>query len=252
MAPADGRARRRTTGMKSVLIAEADKASRSLLSFVLTSAGYDTIEAADAITAIDLVSRREPDIVLLDWQLPDMDGLKLLRYWRADGTTARMPVMMLGSSDTTQQDRAAGLLAGADDFVIRPVEREELAARVQAILRRARPPEAAGEEPVVKQVNGLQLDVRSLRVLANDRPVHLGPIEFRLLNLFMSQMDRALTRAQIVHKVWQVNAYVDERTVDVHVRRLRRALQATGHDRMIQTVRGVGYRFSAPPTTTFN
>ncbi|MDJ0928234.1 MAG: winged helix-turn-helix domain-containing protein [Gammaproteobacteria bacterium] len=229
--------------MKTVLIAEGDKANRSLLSFTLTSAGFDTVEAADAITAIDLVSRTEPDIALLDWQLPDMEGLKLLRYWRADDVTAEMPIILLGERPT-KQERVTGLSAGADDFVTKPFEREELVARIQAILRRAAPTRTRAKETTVKSVNGLQLDMRSLRVMANDQPVHLGPIEFRLLNLFMSHVDRALTRTQIVHKVWQVNAYVDERTVDVHVRRLRRALQPTGHDWMIQTVRGVGYRFA--------
>lgn len=229
--------------MKTILVVEDDKAVRSLLSFVLTSAGYESIEAADAITAIDIVARHEPDAVILDWRLPDMDGLKLLRYWQADGATSNMAVVML-SGMADEADRVAGLKAGADDYIVKPFGREELLARIQAVLRRVASARDQSPDPAVKQVDGLQLDTRSLRVLANERPLHLGPIEFKLLNLFMSHPDRALTRSQIVDKVWRINAYVDERTVDVHVRRLRRALNNTGHDRLIQTVRGVGYRFT--------
>lgn len=229
--------------MKTILVVEDDKSLRSLLSFLLTSAGYETLEAADAISAIDLASRSEPDLAILDWKLPDIDGLKLLRYWRAEDTTARMPVIML-SGKAEEPDRVAALKAGADDYVSKPFGRDELLARVQAVLRRSEATAQPAEDPGIKRMDGLQLDVRSLRVVANDQPVHLGPIEFKLLNLFMSHPDRALTRSQIVDKVWRVNAYVDERTVDVHIRRLRRALHDTGHDRMIQTVRGVGYRFA--------
>ena len=231
--------------MNTVLIIEDDKAIRSLISFLLTSAGYETIEAADAITAIDLASGRSPDLILLDAQLPDMDGLKLLRYWRADEPTIALPIIVLSDGDD-QHNAATCLRAGADDCLIRPFDREELVARVEAVLRRTGTHKALNLDDGVKQIDGLQLDLRSLRVMANDKPVHLGPLEFKLLNVFMTHLDRALTRSQIVDKVWRVNTYVDERTVDVHVRRLRRALRATGHDRLIQTVRGVGYRFSPP------
>lgn len=233
--------------MNTVLIVEDEKAIRSLLSFLLTSAGYETVEASDAISAIDLASRHEPDLVLLDWHLPDMDGLKLLRYWKADEATTRMAIIML-SGKADANDRAAGLNAGADDYVTKPFAGDEMLARAQAVLRRTKDQASETGSGKLKRINGLQLDVRSLRVVANDKPLHLGPIEFKLLNLFMSYPDRALTRPQIVDKVWRVNAYVDERTVDVHVRRLRRALQKSGHDRLIQTVRGVGYRFASPET----
>lgn len=231
--------------MKTVLIVEDDKAVRSLLSFLLTSAGYEAIEAADAISAIDLATRIEPDIAILNWRLPDMDGVNLLRYWKADGAVNHMAVIML-SGKATAEDRVAGLKAGADDYIAKPFSSEELVARVQAVLRRAGTGENGNDDAQLKRCDGLQLDVRSLRVVANDEPLHLGPIEFKLLNLFMSHPDRALTRPQIVDRIWRINAYVDERTVDVHVRRLRRALQKSGHDRLIQTVRGVGYRFSSP------
>ncbi len=232
--------------MHSILIVEHDKALRSLLSFMITSAGYESAEAPDAISAIDLATRIEPHLAVLDMQLPDMNGQKLLRYWRADDATQNLPVLMLTDSQGPQE-RTACLKAGADDCLSKPFDRAELIARIEAVLRRCVRLRNDSEQAGIKQANGLQLDLRSLRVLAGDRPVHLGPIEFKLLNVFMSHMDRALSRSQIVDKVWRVNAYVDERTVDVHVRRLRRALRATGHDKMIQTVRGVGYRFASDP-----
>jgi two-component system phosphate regulon response regulator PhoB len=157
-----------------------------------------------------------------------------------------MPVIMV-SARVTEADRVAGLRAGADDYIVKPFARDELLARVHAVLRRAAASPAG--VPEVREYQGLALDVRSLRVSAGRKALTLGPIEFRLLNLFMSQPERAMTRAQIVDRVWRNNAYVDERTVDVHIRRLRCALEPTGHDRLIQTVRGVGYRFTAegPP-----
>ncbi len=227
--------------MQTILIVEDERAIRQLLSFILRPAGYATAEAADAVSAIDEVTKAPPDLVLLDWQLPDMDGLRLLKLWRADEVTARIPVIIV-SARITESDRVTGLRAGADDYIGKPFSRDELLARIHAVLRRSAHSKNNAIES--RQVAGLVLDVRSLRVTANDKPVSLGPIEFRLLNLFMSQPDRAMSRTQIVDKVWRSDAYVDERTVDVHVRRLRLALEPGGHDRMIQTVRGVGYRFT--------
>jgi two-component system phosphate regulon response regulator PhoB len=228
--------------MPRVLIVEDERAIRQLLAFILRPAGYDVIEAPDAMSAIDEAGRSCPDLALLDWQLPDMDGLRLLKLWRADEGTCRMPVIMV-SARIAEADRVTGLRAGADDYITKPFSRDELLARVQAVLRRSSRDRHSA--PEIREIAGLALDVRSLRVTANEKPVALGPIEFRLLNLFMSQQDRAMTRAQIVDKVWRSDTYVDERTVDVHVRRLRAALEPSGHDRLIQTVRGVGYRFSA-------
>jgi two-component system phosphate regulon response regulator PhoB len=227
--------------MHRILIVEDERPIRQLLAFILRPAGHAIAEAVDAVSAMDEVSRETPDLVLLDWQLPDMDGLRVLKMWRADEATARLPVIMV-SARITEADRVAGLRAGADDYIIKPFSRDELLARVQSVLRRSAP--VAGGLPETREALGLLLDVRSLRVTVNDRPLSLGPIEFRLLNLFMNQPDRALSREQIVSRVWRTNAYVDERTVDVHVRRLRSALEPSGHDRLIQTVRGVGYRFT--------
>ena len=226
----------------NILIVEDDAAIRQLLAFILKPAGYQPREAPDSMTAIDEVNRSPPDLVLLDWQLPDMDGLKLLKLWRADESTSTLPVIFV-SARITEADRVAGLRAGADDYITKPFARDELIARIQAVLRRG--PVSRGNVPELREARGLTLDVRSLRVSAGGKAVLLGPIEFRLLNLFMSQPERALTRMQIVDRVWRSNAYVDERTVDAHIRRLRAALAPSGHDDLIQTVRGIGYRFSA-------
>lgn len=227
--------------MQRILIVEDERAIRQLLGFILRPAGFEIAEAASAMAGMDEVSRALPQLVLLDRQLPDMDGLRLLKMWRADETTAGLPVIMV-SARVTEADRVAGLRAGADDYIVKPFSRDELLARVQAVLRRAAAVQTG--VPEIREIAGLALDVRSLRVTVNSRPLSLGPIEFRLLNLFMSQPERALTREQIVGKVWRNNTYVDERTVDVHIRRLRAVLEPTGHDRLVQTVRGVGYRFA--------
>lgn len=227
-----------------ILVVDDEAAIRQLLNFTLTRAGYEVIEAEKAMDAIDEASRSQPDLVMLDWQLPDMDGLRLLKFWRADESTARIRVIMV-SARITEADRVAGLRAGADDYIVKPFARDELLARIEAVLRRAAgAPDAV---PEVRECAGLALNIRSLRVTAGQRSLSLGPIEFRLLNMFMSQPERALSRKQIVDQVWRSEVYVDERTVDVHVRRLRSALEPSGHDRLIQTVRGVGYRFTSTP-----
>lgn len=231
--------------MQRILIVEDEQSIRQLLRFILKPTGFETIDAGDAMTAMHEVSHRPPRLVLLDRQLPDMDGMRLLKLWRSDEATAQLPVIMV-SARITEADRVAGLRAGADDYIIKPFSRDELLARVQSVLRRSIGGMAASSNgiPEIREIAGLALDVRSLRVTANTRPLPLGPIEFRLLNLFMSQPDRALSREQIVDRVWRGNSYVDERTVDVHIRRLRAQLEPSGHDRLIQTVRGVGYRFT--------
>ena len=226
---------------RKILIVEDHKPLRSLLSFLLTQAGFETFETADAMAALDEACRQQPDLVLLDWQLPDMEGIKLLRLWRAEETTARIPVIMV-SGKADEGDRVAGLRAGADDYIVKPFGRDELLARVEAVLRRSGSSRATEQD--VREFEGLTIDVRSLRVMAADQTIHLGPIEFKMLNLFIAHPDRALTRSQIVDRVWRMNAHVDERTVDVHVRRLRLALADSGHDKCIQTVRGIGYRLS--------
>lgn len=227
--------------MQRILIVEDERPIRQVLAFILQPAGYEITEAADAVSAMEEVSRAPPHLVLLDRQLPDMDGLRLLKLWRADDVVANLPVIIV-SARVSEADRVAGLRAGADDYISKPFSRDELLARVQSVLRRAN----ANGVPEIRELEGLVLDVRSLRVTAHNQAVPLGPIEFRMLNLFMSQPDRVLSREQIVSRVWRNNSYVDQRTVDVHIRRLRSALEPTGHQHLIQTVRGVGYRLSAP------
>jgi two-component system phosphate regulon response regulator PhoB len=230
-----------------ILIVEDHKPLRNLLSFLLSGAGYEPVETTDARSAIDEAQRQQPDLILLDWQLPDMDGIRLLKHWRSDELTARIPVIMM-SGQARESDRVTGLRAGADDYLVKPFGKDELLARVQAVLRRSGSQREADGD--LRQCGEIAIDVRSLRVMAGGRPVHLGPIEFRMLNLFVSQPDRVLSRAQIIGRVWRVNAHVDDRTVDVHIRRLRRALAEGGQDGCIQTVRGVGYRLARVTTGT--
>lgn len=225
-----------------ILIVEDDRAVRQMLSFVLSKAGFETFEAPDAMSAMDEATRSRPDIAIVDWGLPDIEGVKLLKLWRADETTARLPVIML-SARADESDRVAGLKAGADDYIVKPFGRDELVARVQALLRRS----AAAATPANRETRefaGLRMDLRGLRATAHDVPIAIGPMEFKFLNVFMNNVGRVLTRSQIVDRVWPPNAYVDERTVDVHIRRLRSALKPSGHDVLLQTVRGVGYRFT--------
>ncbi len=232
--------------MDTVLIAEDDNATRHEISFALSNAGYETLEAPDAMTAIDMAVRNHPAAAILNWRLPDMECLKLLRYWQADQTTATMGVLLLGD-DKDELIRIAGLQAGADGYVAKPFKREELIARIQAVLRRINA-SGARESRDVQNVDGLQLDAHSMRVVADGRLLHLGPLEFRLLHLFMSNPERAFSRPQIVDRLWRDKYRVEDRTVDVHVRRLRQSLRRSGHDRLIQTVRGIGYRFSEQPS----
>jgi two-component system phosphate regulon response regulator PhoB len=229
-----------------ILIVEDQEPIRSLMSLLLSGAGHETRDAATGKAAIEAAARQQPDLILLDCQLPDMDGLQLLQRWRADHATAQVPVIVI-SDRADEVDRVAGLDAGADDYVTKPFGRDELLARVQAVLRRTSNRREANQE--LRSFAGLTLDVRSLRVTAAEQPLHLGPIEFKMLNLFMTKPERALSRAQIINQVWRNNAHADERTVDVHIRRLRLALEPTGHNQCIQTVRGVGDRLSAQPIT---
>lgn len=226
---------------RRILIVEDHKPLRSMLSFLLGQAGFETIETGDAMSALDEIGRQHPDLVLLDWQLPDMDGLRLLRMWRSDEATSGLPVIMV-SARGEEGDRIAGLKAGADDYIVKPFSRQELLARVEAVLRRCGGAREAEHD--MREFHGLSIDMRSLRVFAAGKTIHLGPIEFKMLNIFLAYPERVLTRSQIVDRVWRINAHVDERTVDVHVRRLRIALADSGYDECIQTVRGVGYRLS--------
>ena len=230
---------------RKVLVVEDEPAIRDMLRMALELADFNCIEADNIREAYTLVVDERPDIVLLDWMLPGGSGLELLRRLKRDDATRELPVIML-TARTTEDNVIQGLDVGADDYITKPFAPRELIARLKALLRRS----SGGGENDRMQVAELILDGGSRRVLIADQPVKMGPTEFNLLHFFMSHPERAYSRGQLLDQVWGANVYVEERTVDVHIRRLRKALhqpQADYSD-LIQTVRGVGYRFSARET----
>jgi two-component system, OmpR family, phosphate regulon response regulator PhoB len=230
--------------MSTILVVEDDAAVRSLLVFLLKRDGHALVEAESGQEARAAVIKQVPDLVLLDRMLPDVDGLEMLRDWRRQSTTAQLPIIML-TARAEEDDRVEGLRSGADDYVTKPFSRTELLLRIQKLIQRNG--NGSGKSQGLLQVEGLRIDRRGVRVAMDDEIVPLGAIEFRLLDLLASNADRVHTRGEIIDKVWTRGGYVDPRTVDVHVRRLRKVLERRGYDRFIQTVRGVGYRFSCEP-----
>ena len=225
---------------KQILIVEDERPIREMIAFGLKRAGFDVREAEDCRTARAALADRRPDLVLLDWMLPDMSGLELARALKRDRETRELPIILL-TARAEETDKVAGLDGGADDYVTKPFSPRELLARINAVLRRAAP--NGGEELIEFEV--LALDQASHRVLVGERTVPLGPTEYRMLEFFMTHPERVYTRDQLLDRIWGGNVYVEERTIDVHIRRLRKALEEFGYDRFIQTVRGSGYRFSA-------
>ncbi|HVC01610.1 MAG TPA: phosphate regulon transcriptional regulator PhoB [Steroidobacteraceae bacterium] len=226
-------------GAKRILLVEDEKAIRDMVAFGLRRAGYEVAEAADCREARARLVDQRPDLMLIDWMLPDMSGLELTRSLKRDKESADIPVIML-TARAEEQDKVGGLEGGADDYVTKPFSPRELLARIQAVLRRGAP----GGADIV-EVDGLRLDDASHRVRAGEREIPLGPTEYRLLHFFMTHPERVFTRGQLLDRIWGGNSYVEERTVDVHIRRLRRALEPYSLARLVQTVRGSGYRFSA-------
>jgi two-component system phosphate regulon response regulator PhoB len=224
----------------SILVVEDEPAIQALIATNLRRHGHEVIAVPDAEAAQRQVNEALPDLILLDWMLPGMSGLEFARRLRADGRTRGVPIIML-TARGEERDKVAGLETGADDFVTKPFSPRELMARIQAVLRRGRP--QASEDVVV--LGGLKLDPASHRVMASDTPVNLGPTEFRLLHFLMTHPERVHSRDQLLDQVWGDHVFVEERTVDVHIRRLRAALEPTGLDALVQTVRGSGYRISA-------
>jgi len=224
---------------KQILIVEDEKPIREMIAFGLRRAGFDVLEAEDCRAARERLADRRPDLLLVDWMLPDMSGLELTRALKRDKDTREVPVIML-TARAEEQDKVSGLEGGADDYVTKPFSPRELLARINAVLRRTAP---SGTEEVVA-IEGLVLDGASHRVTVGDQTVALGPTEYRLLSFFMTHPERVYSRNQLLDRVWGGNVYVEERTVDVHIRRLRKALELFKYDRFIQTVRGAGYRFS--------
>jgi two-component system, OmpR family, phosphate regulon response regulator PhoB len=224
---------------KCILIVEDEQPIREMVMFALAGAGYEVREAADSRQAQGIIAERLPDLVLLDWMLPGLSGIDFARRLKKEELTRELPVIML-TARAEEEDTIQGLESGADDYITKPFSPRELVARIRAVLRRGGP---AAENEILR-ANGLSLDLASHRVSADETLLEMGPTEYRLLEFFMSHPERVYSRSQLLDRVWGSNVYVEERTVDVHIRRLRKALEPHGYDALIQTVRGSGYRFS--------
>jgi len=225
---------------KRILIVDDEPAIREMVAFALRKGEYDPAHAGDAREAQESIADRVPDLILLDWMLPGTSGIELARRWRRDELTREIPIIML-TARGEENDRVGGLEAGVDDYVVKPFSSRELLARIRAVMRRSRDDDEDGS--VV--VGALRIDGTAHRVYAHNEPIQIGPTEYRLLHFFMTHPERVYTRTQLLDHVWGGSVYVEERTVDVHIRRLRKTLEPAQLDNMVQTVRGSGYRFSA-------
>jgi len=224
---------------KQILVVEDEKPIRDMIGFALRRAGFEVREAVDVRAARAELANRRPDLLLMDWMLPEMSGIEFTRQLKRNSDLRDLPVIML-TARAEESDKVAGLEGGADDYVTKPFSPRELVARINAVLRRVDP----AVEGAVLEFDGLTVDPVAHRVLARGAPVALGPTEYRMLEFFMTHPDRVYSREQLLDRIWGGNVYVEERTIDVHIRRLRKALEEFGYDRMVQTVRGAGYRFS--------
>tara|TARA_R100001129_G_scaffold119570_3_gene82945 strand:+ start:339 stop:1037 length:699 start_codon:yes stop_codon:yes gene_type:complete len=223
---------------KTVLIVDDEAPIREMIAVALEMADYDYLEAEDAREAHALIVDKQPDLILLDWMLPGTSGVELARRLKKEEATAEIPIIML-TAKVEEDNKIQGLEVGADDYITKPFSPRELVARLKAVLRRTTPPGV--ETPI--EVDGLTLDPVGHRVTTETGALNIGPTEYRLLQFFMTHQERVYTRSQLLDQVWGGNVYVEERTVDVHIRRLRKAL-GDQYDHLIQTVRGTGYRFS--------
>nr|WP_299244124.1 phosphate regulon transcriptional regulator PhoB [uncultured Halomonas sp.] len=223
---------------KTILVVDDEAAIREMIAVALEMADYRVLEADNAQAAHALIVDEQPDLLLLDWMMPGTSGIELARRLKREEATSELPIILL-TAKSEEDNKILGLEAGADDYITKPFSPRELIARLRAVLRRATP---RGIEEAV-EVEGLLLDPASHRVSSNGQALEIGPTEYRLLQFFMTHQERAYTRGQLLDQVWGGNVYVEERTVDVHIRRLRKALGET-HQHLIQTVRGTGYRFS--------
>ena len=224
----------------TILVVEDEPAIQELIAYNLKQAGHLPLRADNAEQALNLVANALPDLVLIDWMLPGLSGIDFARRLRADKRTRAIPIIML-TARSDEQDKLQGLETGADDYITKPFSPRELNARIKAVLRR-RAPQMTDD---AVHLGGLKLDPASHRVTGNGEPVDLGPTEFRLLHFLMTHAERVHSRTQLLDQVWGDHVFVEERTVDVHIRRLRKALEPTELDTLVQTVRGTGYRFSA-------
>lgn len=224
----------------NILIVEDEPAIRQMLGFTLQGDGYHFLEAGDVEEANQAMSTLIPDLILLDWMLPGISGVDFARRLKRDPKTSGIPIIML-TARGTENDKVKGLDTGADDFITKPFSTRELLARVRAVMRRT---QQAVDQDVI-EVGAIKLDTQTHRVLANGRTVEMSPTEFRLLQFFVTHPERVYSRNQLLDSVWGNHAYIEERTVDVHIRRLRKLLEPHGCEAYIQTVRSVGYRFSS-------
>lgn len=224
----------------NILIVEDEPAIQELLALNLTQAGHNPIRALSVESAHSIIREALPDLIILDWMLPGMSGIEFARKLKAEEITKSIPIIML-TARGEESDKIRGLEVGADDYVTKPFSPKELNARIKAVLRRRSP--QMTDDPI--ESNGLRLDPTTHRVTSGNLTVELGPTEFKLLHYLMSNPERVHSRSQVLDRVWGDRVFVEDRTVDVHIRRLRLALEKTGHENLIQTVRGVGYRFSS-------
>ena len=225
---------------KRILIVDDEPAIRDMVAFAVRKGDYEPVHAGDARQAQEAIADKVPDLILLDWMLPGTTGIELARRWRRESLTRDVPIIML-TARGEENDRVGGLEAGVDDYVVKPFSARELLARIRAVMRRSRDDDEDGSV----SVGNLRIDGAAHRVFAGDTPVPIGPTEYRLLHFFMTHPDRVYMRSQLLDHVWGGNVYVEERTVDVHIRRLRKTLEPHQLENMVQTVRGSGYRFSA-------
>ncbi|CAM4285217.1 phosphate regulon transcriptional regulator PhoB [Kerstersia similis] len=223
----------------TILVVEDEPAIQELIAVNLSFAGHKVLRAFNVEQAHTLIRAELPDLILLDWMLPGASGLSMARTLRADERTRSVPIIML-TAKGSEQDKVDGLEAGADDYITKPFSPKELMARIKAVLRR-RAPQLTDD---VIDVSGLRLDPVTHRLTGNGKALHIGPTEFRLLHFFMTHPERVFSRAQLLDQVWGDHVFVEERTVDVHIRRLRKALEPSSHDAHVETVRGSGYRFT--------
>jgi two-component system phosphate regulon response regulator PhoB len=223
---------------RTVLVVEDDHDIRDMLVFSLQRAGYSVVETEDAEQALDKLGAILPEIMLVDWMLPGMEGPELVRRVRKDELTQNIPIIML-TARGEEGDKLRGFDTGVDDFVTKPFSPKELLARMKALLRRS-----GNDEGDIIQVKDMALDIQAHRLSIGNSSVQIGPTEFKLLEFFMKHQDRVYSREQLLDLVWGRNVYVEERTVDVHILRLRKLLAPFGYDKLVQTVRGAGYRFS--------
>jgi len=224
---------------KTILVVDDERSVREMVAFALEREGFTVTEAADAAEARSMIADRTPQLILLDWMMPGVSGVELARALRKDSYAREIPIIML-TARGEEEDKIRGLNVGCDDYMVKPFSPKELIARIKAVLRRTH----GDQQDQIIEIGSLRFDGSSHRVSVDGQTVTLGPTEFRLLHFFMSHPDRVYGRSQLLDQVWGPSIYVEERTVDVHIRRLRKALSEFGVDAMVQTVRGSGYRFS--------